>query len=80
MFLCLAEVNQRRRVKRPWSKNEVNAVMKHFKEHISKGHFATKMECEQCKLAEDPVLSERSIQNIRDFVRNRGLMFRKKSL
>ena len=32
------------------------------------------LECEQCKLAEDPVLRERTVQNIRDFVRNRGLL------
>nr|XP_055075229.1 uncharacterized protein LOC129454679 [Misgurnus anguillicaudatus] len=73
------EVKSRRIVKRPWTANEVNAVMKHFKVHISKGHLATKAECEQCKAAEDPVLAERTVQNIRDFVRNRGLMLLKKN-
>ncbi|XP_056611303.1 uncharacterized protein LOC130427704 isoform X2 [Triplophysa dalaica] len=72
------EPKSRRVVKRPWSQMEVNAVMKHFKAHILKGHLATKTECEQCKNAEDPVLGERTVQNIRDFVRNRGLMFKKK--
>nr|XP_055031632.1 uncharacterized protein LOC129420647 [Misgurnus anguillicaudatus] len=72
------EAKSRRIVKRPWTANEVNAVMKHFKVHISKGHLATKAECEQCKAAEDPVLAERTVQNIRDFVRNRGLMLLKK--
>lgn len=67
-------------MKRPWSKNEVNAVLKHFKAHITKGHLASKLECEQCKLAEDPILRERSVQNIRDCVRNRGLMFKRKSV
>nr|XP_055051673.1 uncharacterized protein LOC129437514 isoform X1 [Misgurnus anguillicaudatus] len=73
------EAKSRRIVKRPWTANEVNAVMKHFKVHISKGHLATKAECEQCKAAEDPVLAERTVQNIRDFVRNRGLMLKKNS-
>nr|XP_055041257.1 uncharacterized protein LOC129428912 isoform X2 [Misgurnus anguillicaudatus]XP_055041258.1 uncharacterized protein LOC129428912 isoform X2 [Misgurnus anguillicaudatus] len=71
------EAKSRRIVKRPWTTNEVNAVMKHFKVQISKGHLATKAECEQCKTAEDPVLRERTVQNIRDFVRNRGLMLKK---
>ncbi|XP_058241495.1 uncharacterized protein LOC131350517 [Hemibagrus wyckioides] len=65
------------RVAKSWSPDEVNAVMKHFKSHILKGHLATKAECEQCKRAEGPVLKERTIQNIRDFVRNRGVQFRK---
>ena len=64
-------------MKRPWSKTEVGAVMKHFKTHISKGHLASKLEYERCKVSEHPVLSDRS-QNIRDFVRNRGLMFKRK--
>ncbi|XP_057187527.1 uncharacterized protein LOC130552880 isoform X2 [Triplophysa rosa] len=67
-----------RRIVRPWRPNEVNAVMKHFKGHILKGHLATKAECEQCKNAQDPVLRDRTLQNIRDFVRNRGLMLKKK--
>lgn len=64
-------------MKRPWSKVEVSAVMKHFKIHIAKGHLASKLECEQCKRAEHPVLTDRTIQNIRDFVRNRGVMFKR---
>ena len=64
-------------MKRPWSVREVSAAMKHFKSHITKGSPATMLECEQCKLAEDPVLRE-TVQNIRDFVRNRGLLFKKK--
>ncbi|XP_060737697.1 uncharacterized protein LOC132853771 [Tachysurus vachellii] len=73
------EAKSRRTVKRPWSPNEVNAVMKYFKAHILKGSLTTKAECEQCKTAEDPVLRERTVQNIRDFVRNRGLQFKKKN-
>ena len=65
-------------MKRLWSKKEVSAAMKHFKSHITKGSLATMLECEQCKLAEDPVLRERTVQNIRDFVRNRGLLSKKK--
>ncbi|KAF4114370.1 uncharacterized protein LOC131539370 isoform X2 [Onychostoma macrolepis] len=72
------EAKSRRMVKRPWSPNEVNAVMKHFKAHISNGHLVTTAECKQCKAAEDPVLRERTVQNIRDFVRNRGLQLKKK--
>lgn len=65
-------------MKRPWRKNEVTAVMKHFKTHITKGHLATKTECEQCKRAEHAALRDRTVQNIRDFVRNRGLMIKRK--
>lgn len=65
-------------MKRPWSKTEISAVMKHFKTHITNGDLATKVECEQCKIAEHPALIDRSLQNIRDFVRNRGLTVKKK--
>ena len=58
--------------KKPWSKQEVCAAMKHFKSHITRGRSATVLECKQCKLAEDPVLRQRSVQNLRDFVRNNG--------
>ncbi|XP_062419595.1 uncharacterized protein LOC134132279 isoform X3 [Pungitius pungitius] len=71
---------RRRYIKKSWSKMEVSAVMKHFKAHILKGHLATKMECEQCKLAEDHILKGRTVQNIRDFVRNRGRMSTKGNL
>ncbi|KAL3999238.1 PRA1 family protein 2 [Sarotherodon galilaeus] len=65
--------NSRRAPKNMWSKAEVAAVMRHFKDHINKGKLATKNECSHCKLVEDPVLAGRTVQNIRDFVRNRGL-------
>ncbi|XP_030002635.1 uncharacterized protein LOC115428010 [Sphaeramia orbicularis] len=71
--------SRRTTIKRRWSTKEINAVMKHFKSHISKGSLATKAECKKCKVAEDPVLRARTIQNIRDFVRNRGLMSKTKS-
>ncbi|XP_070401383.1 uncharacterized protein [Nothobranchius furzeri] len=58
--------------RRPWSTREVSAVMKHFKTHIIKSKLATKGECEFCKTSE-PVLQGRTWQNIRDFVRNKGL-------
>ncbi|XP_051747472.1 uncharacterized protein LOC127511081 [Ctenopharyngodon idella] len=61
------------RKKRMWSKAEVAAVIRHFKVHIAKGHLATISECLKCKSAEEPVLQNRSAQNIRDFVRNRGV-------
>lgn len=80
-----APANESRRViKKAWSKAEVGAVMRHFKDHISKGKLATKNECSHCKLVEGPVLDQRTAQNIRDFVRNRGVtakrLSQKKSL
>ncbi|XP_076878425.1 uncharacterized protein LOC143527242 [Brachyhypopomus gauderio] len=68
-----------KRTKTLWSKQEVMAVMKHFKPHITKGKLATMGECQQCKDAEDPVLAGRTVQNIRDFVRNRGKTFQRKA-
>nr|XP_054599976.1 uncharacterized protein LOC129164327 isoform X2 [Nothobranchius furzeri] len=70
--------NARRAKKNPWSPMEVAAVLRHFNEHIKKGKLATMIECQQCKKAEDPTLAGRSTQNIRDFVRNRGLTLKKK--
>ncbi|XP_049323407.1 uncharacterized protein LOC125782687 [Astyanax mexicanus] len=60
-------------VKQPWSSLETKAVMKHFGQHIKKGKLATLTECEACKEAENPILEKRTLQNIRDFVRNRGI-------
>ncbi|XP_052406655.1 uncharacterized protein LOC127952310 [Carassius gibelio] len=71
--------NPRRGQKVSWSNAEVTAVMKHFKGHIAKGKLATLTECQQCKSAEDPVLVRRSAQNIRDFVRNRGISLKRKT-
>ncbi|XP_026002094.1 uncharacterized protein LOC113008692 [Astatotilapia calliptera] len=70
--------NARRVKKHPWSPTEVAAIMNYFGEHIKKGKLATIIECQQCKTAEDPALAGRSIQNIRDFVRNRGVSLKKK--
>ncbi|XP_055082072.1 uncharacterized protein LOC129456738 isoform X1 [Periophthalmus magnuspinnatus] len=72
--------NARRVQKRQWSPKEVAAIMKHFEEHIRKGKLATMIECEQCKTAEHPTLTDRSLQNIRDFVRNRGITLKRKGL
>ncbi|XP_062418128.1 uncharacterized protein LOC119217331 isoform X1 [Pungitius pungitius] len=66
------DAGSRRGTKRAWSNCEVHAVMRHFKDHIRKGHLATKNECSHCKLVEGPVLEQRTVQNVRDFVRNRG--------
>ncbi|XP_057211659.1 uncharacterized protein LOC130567503 isoform X1 [Triplophysa rosa] len=71
--------NPRKGQKVCWSTAEVTAVMKHFKSHITKGKLATLTECQQCKTAEDPVLARRTAQNIRDFVRNRGISMKRKS-
>ncbi|XP_075888849.1 uncharacterized protein LOC142892521 [Nelusetta ayraudi] len=56
----------------PWTTKEVNAVMRHFSDHIKKGKLTSKRECEICKTSES-ALKERTIQNVRDFVRNKGL-------
>lgn len=71
--------NPRRGQKVAWSNAEITAVIKHFKGHIAKGKLATLSECQQCKTAEDPVLVRRSAQNIRDFVRNRGISLKRKT-
>ncbi len=62
-----------------WSNAEVTAVMKHFKAHIAEGKLATMTECLQCKTAEDPVLARFRAQNIRDFVRDRGISLKRKT-
>ncbi len=85
MFFCTeseseAEAeNPRRGQKVAWSNAEITAVIKRFKGHIAKGKLATLSECQQCKTAEDPVLVRCSAQNIRDFVRNRGVSFKRKT-
>ena len=61
----------RRCVKRPWSETETKAVMKHMKPYILNGLLVTSAQCAFCK--EHPALEGRTIQNIRDFVRNNGL-------
>ncbi|KAI9521364.1 hypothetical protein NQZ68_007679 [Dissostichus eleginoides] len=71
--------NARRTIKKLWAKNEVAAVMRHFKLHIAKGNLATKSECHHCKLVEGKVLDERTVQNVRDFVRNRGIARKRQS-
>ncbi|XP_067280128.1 uncharacterized protein [Pseudorasbora parva] len=72
-----ASLESARRAKHQWSAVEVAAVMRHFGEHVKKGKLATMIECQQCKEAEDPVLAGRSILNIRDLVRNRGVKEKK---
>jgi len=77
MSSCLFSVckaNQRRQ----WTKAEENAVLKHFKSHIFKGHLASKKECLVFKQCE-PALNNRTVQNIRDFVRNKGLTSKRQS-
>ncbi|KAI4822623.1 hypothetical protein KUCAC02_008155 [Chaenocephalus aceratus] len=71
--------NARRTIKKWWAKDEVAAVMRHFKCHIAKGNLATKSECQHCKLVEGKVLDERTVQNVRDFVRNRGIARKRQS-
>lgn len=61
-----------------WTREEKIAIMKHFKKHIYYGRLATVMESRHCQFMEQPVLNGRTIQKIRDFVRNAGLSFKKK--
>ncbi|XP_071059082.1 uncharacterized protein [Pseudochaenichthys georgianus] len=74
------ERNPRRMQKQKWSPKEVAAVFRHFNAHIAKGKLATMIECRQCQAAEHPILAGRSLQNIRDFVRNQGTTRKKKAL
>nr|XP_057918564.1 uncharacterized protein LOC131109977 [Doryrhamphus excisus]XP_057918565.1 uncharacterized protein LOC131109977 [Doryrhamphus excisus]XP_057918566.1 uncharacterized protein LOC131109977 [Doryrhamphus excisus]XP_057920422.1 uncharacterized protein LOC131115987 isoform X1 [Doryrhamphus excisus]XP_057920423.1 uncharacterized protein LOC131115987 isoform X1 [Doryrhamphus excisus] len=69
----------RRKIKHPWSPAEVAAVMRHFKDHINNGKLVTMIQCQQCKTAEHHVLADRTLQNIRDFVRNRGITLKRKN-
>lgn len=73
------ENETRRAPKTAWSKAEVNPVMPYFNDHISKGKLAAKTECIHCKMAEGSVLAQRTVQNIRDFVRNRGVTAKRQS-
>ena len=66
-------------MKRPWSGEEIRAVMKHLRPFVENGVTATSGQCLQCKEKEHPILETRSIQNIQDFVRNRGLAFKRHS-
>ncbi|XP_073701715.1 uncharacterized protein [Garra rufa] len=66
-------------VKRPWTKLEEQAVFRHFKTHILKGHLVTLKECHSCKKAERRILHSRTPQNIRDFVRNRGTSLKRQN-
>lgn len=52
--------------------------MKHFKEHIYSGRLATLPECRRAQMMEEPVLNGRSIQKIKDFVRNYGISLQRK--
>ncbi|XP_067460385.1 uncharacterized protein [Thunnus thynnus] len=68
----------RRKRKQQWSPSEVAAALRHFKTLINNGKLATVIECQQCKTAEHPALANRTVQNIRDFVRNHGISLKKK--
>ncbi|CAB1420636.1 unnamed protein product [Pleuronectes platessa] len=73
------EHHSRKVKKKIWSKAEEAAVMRHFKAYILKGRLATKHECSHCKMVEGSVLAQRTVQNIRDFVRNRGTTAKRKA-
>ncbi|XP_058254847.1 uncharacterized protein LOC131359209 isoform X2 [Hemibagrus wyckioides] len=61
-----------------WTREERMAIMKHFKKQIYHGRLATVYEARRCKLLEQPVLDGRTIQKIRDFVRNCGKSLKRK--
>ncbi|KAK3563219.1 hypothetical protein QTP86_018275 [Hemibagrus guttatus] len=61
-----------------WTREERIAIMKHFKKQIYHGRLATVMEARRCRMLEQPVLDGRTIQKIRDFVRNSGISFKRK--
>ncbi|XP_028306998.1 uncharacterized protein LOC114465886 isoform X2 [Gouania willdenowi] len=74
-----SRVSSRRCVKKPWTEKEIQAVMKHMRPFIENGLTATIQQCLKCREKEHPILETRSIQNIRDFVRNRGVAFKRHS-
>lgn len=79
MFVDYPEKDHpQRNQKRPWSPTEIAAVLKHFQKHIDTGKLASFVEIQQCQQAEHPALINRSLRNIRDFVRNRGVSKKKK--
>ena len=47
--------------------------MRHFKDLIREGKLASKNECSHCKQVEGPALTHRTVQNIRNVVRNCGI-------
>lgn len=67
------KVTAERKQKWQWSGKEISAVMRHFRKHIEKGKLPTKIECQQRRTAEHPVLANCCLQNTRDFVRNSGI-------
>ena len=74
MYFCIcADAKQ----KKTWTEEEVNAIMKHFKEHISECKLASVAESRECRAAEYATLKGRTVQNIRDFVRNRGITLKR---
>lgn len=68
------EHGSRRVAKKVWSKAEVAAVMRHFKGHISRG----KLNAVTANWWKTPCW-HKELQNIRDFVRNRGIAAKRQS-
>ena len=58
-------------MKRPWSNEEKQAVEKHLKKYIIRGHLPGKKEIEKCLEMEKNVLVNRAWTNIKDFCRNK---------
>ncbi|XP_035388461.1 uncharacterized protein LOC113572144 isoform X2 [Electrophorus electricus] len=72
------EQPKRLRKRKPWTREESMAVVKHFKNHIYYGKLARVRECQRCQVLEHPALDGRTTQNIRDFVRNMGKSYKKR--
>ena len=65
--------------KRPWSKEEKEAVLRHLRRFILDSRLPGKEAIELCKEKEQHILDGRSWRNIKDFCRNAVLASRKKT-
>jgi len=65
-------------VKKPWSREEKEAVLRHFRQFILDSHLPGKRAIELCKQQQQHVLAARSWRNIKDFCRNEILACSKK--
>lgn len=63
-------------VKRPWSEQEKEAVLRHFSKHIIMKQVPNKKECDSC-LKSEPVLISRTWAHVKFFVKN---MFNRKDV
>lgn len=64
------KVSKKRMLKRPWSKEERDAVEKHLLTYILRGKIPGADEIRKC-LREENVLNGRNWKNVKDFCRNK---------